>query len=66
MGGLIYLITSRHGHEATVLALLKWGADINWVEMTKITAIHIAAYKNWAKIIDILITWPNIKYQNRN
>ena len=30
--------------------------------MTKMTAIHIAAYKNWAKIIDILITWPNIKY----
>ena len=26
------------------------------------TAIHIAAYKNWAKIIDILITWPIIKY----
>ena len=39
-------ITSRHGHEATVLALLKWGADINGVEMTKMTAIHIAAYKN--------------------
>ena len=32
-------IASRHGHEATVLALLKWGADVNGVEITKMTLI---------------------------
>ena len=55
-------IASRHGHEDTVRVLLKWGAKVNGMEITKMTALHIAAFRNWGKVIDLLIECPNVAY----
>ena len=55
-------IAARHGHVDTVRVLLKWGAKVNGLEITKMTALHIAAFKNWGEVIDVLIKYPHVTY----
>lgn len=47
-------LASNKGHHAAVLLLLKYGADVNRKDSSGYSAIHKAAYDNYADVVEIL------------